>query len=261
LRLNQSRARAIKKLDIIVRRLIVIKFEVKEGDYIDCDGVYEDIRRASIQKLKLLGFEDIGKGLDPLFPFVGVTSNGTIGGFEEDCDLIKREITLEQLMFCDQPDDVTHCYYDGENITYNSGDPYAGALICTREPAESKDWYEKGELPSMGEVCLVQGKGDDSAYYECSIVGYDKVGVSDVAVFKIKNYDGKESYYSSSTHEYFRPIQSERDKLIDRLKDDVYLHAINGIESISMRQSTGHEIAQSVMEYLYDECGWRPTND
>ena len=109
----------------------MIKFEVKEGDYVDVTHQRQRIIDACMKKIKDLGFsQSVIHGRKGHAVFSTIVQ----AGFDSD----KREVTLEQLMFCDQPDDVTHCYYDGENITYNSGDPYAGALICTREPAESK---------------------------------------------------------------------------------------------------------------------------
>ena len=80
--------------------------------------------------------------------------------------------------------------------------------------------------------------------------------MSDVAVFKIKNYDGKESYYSSSTHEYFRPIKSEREKLIERIKG-LLVEINNGS---SERFDTDLEVLGFVAERIVD-AGWRPTND
>lgn len=50
-----------------------------------------------------------------------------------------------------------------------------------------------------------------------------------------------------------RPIQSARDNFVDNLKHNVYLYAINNVKSISMRQSTGEEIAESVLRYVYEQ--------
>jgi len=78
----------------------------------------------------------------------------------------------------------------------------------------NNDWYEKGELPPVGTDCeyII---GERRAYLDCTFVGLNSRGS---VVIETPNGE----YLSYHKHQIkFRPLSTERDKLIERAFSDV----------------------------------------
>lgn len=172
---------------------------------------------------------------------------------------------------------------DGSYQALDDRGGYSGKYVCTRDDFQVErfrlhseymnsgdsiyktfeQWlktYKEGNgmyVPEVGEECECTWGGKKS-WWRCVKTKFGfLVNKGDPEWLMLENMP----CYKSSEVE-FRPIQSEEDKLCEKLiseiKDDVYVFAINGLESISMKQSTGHDVAVAVIEYLYKDKNWRP---
>jgi hypothetical protein len=123
-------------------------------------------------------------------------------------------------------------------------------VLSTLEPTQWRG-HQDG-LPPVGTECEVNENGG----YEVEIIAHSKNKAGDVAIYK-RFIDGVLSV-DFRVAECFRPIQTERDKAIEEMFYGVAENAIDTV--ISMRQSTSHDIARSVLGYLFD-AGWRPRHE
>ena len=79
------------------------------------------------------------------------------------------------------------------------------------QPAQDNSWYERGELPPVGCVCLCWIS--DRCSYEVEITAHTKLGICFVELGK-----SGENYVSKTAERHrFRPIRTEREKAIDEL--------------------------------------------
>lgn len=89
----------------------------------------------------------------------------------------------------------------------------APALMDEKFRFDREDWFERGELPPVGEVCLYVVSDRLSA--EVEITAHAKLGLCFVRVGQ-----SGESYVSKTAELHrFRPIRTERDVLIEMLAD------------------------------------------
>ena len=90
------------------------------------------------------------------------------------------------------------------------------------KPVFTQEMSDNGELPPIGSECLVIGEKEiDDEYHECEIIAHRNVsGDVFVAVFMIKNYNGKPYYYTHCSHQYFKPIdtRTDKEKAIDEIR-------------------------------------------
>lgn len=184
--------------------------KIEKGMAVNVDGMSDVVREAVVKKFEDLGFAR--SHLVRTFNYIGI--NGSTDRIASYKYLVTyghmaQQITLEQLMFCDQPDDVTNCYFYPDDGYLR----YTMVPICTREPAETKDWYEEGELPPIGEIVeyktsffsiSVKNSG------QCKILGYNR----DHVWIEINCQEGNDAVINTGVIQ-FRPIKSERDKLVE----------------------------------------------
>ena len=115
-----------------------------------------------------------------------------------------------------------------------------------KQPVQSEP--EQPYMPKVGEECEYRNpNGVSNAYYWMFFVGYDKDGS-----MVIQRKDKSFRIYRRENNLIFRPVITEREKFIDDHKADVYLYAINTSELISMKQSTGEDLAARVLGYMHD---------
>lgn len=78
---------------------------------------------------------------------------------------------------------------------------------------QDNSWYERGELPPVGCVCLYVISG--RCTYEVEITAHTKLGICFVEVGKpFENYVSK----TAGNHRFF-PLRTEREKAIDEMAD------------------------------------------
>ena len=99
------------------------------------------------------------------------------------------------------------------------------------------EWYEKGELPPVRTYCECTW-GNGFSWYECVILPNEMVARNCVHQYW-DLYDIDETYK-------FRPIQPERDKLINKGEQDI--------------KSLNPELDREVIARLVD-AGWRPSDE
>jgi hypothetical protein len=106
---------------------------------------------------------------------------------------------------------------------------------------------EQPYMPKIGEECEYCNPERDNEYHWIFFVGYGRNG--DMVV----QHKCRIGLLKHREHNLiFRPIKTEREKFIDDHKTDVYLYAINTSELISMKQSTGEDLAARVLGYMHD---------
>ncbi len=120
----------------------------------------------------------------------------------------------------------------------------------------SDEWYDYDNqkaiaLPPVGTECeaFLMDTSYKNAWFKVEIIKnhFDR----ECACMRIENR-GLTWCNTFRPLDHNRKAEAEKNRVVDKLKHDVYLHAINNCEGISMRQSTGETLAASVIEYLYD---------
>lgn len=88
----------------------------------------------------------------------------------------------------------------------------ATAAMVVEKPTEvgNSNWYERGEFPPVGTTCEVDYEG---VWHKTYIIGNDQDGS---VVFNCDIFSHKVPYDSFSNPKRFRPIQTERDKFIEK---------------------------------------------
>ncbi len=122
----------------------------------------------------------------------------------------------------------------------------------------SDEWYDYDNqkaiaLPPVGVECEYMQSVERKEFARCVILAVN----GNAFAFSIDGLTNTIFTGNSNTHtlrplDHDRKAEAEKNRVVDKLKHDVYLHAINNCEGISMRQSTGETLAASVIEYLYD---------
>lgn len=81
----------------------------------------------------------------------------------------------------------------------------------------NNNWHERGELPPVGFECLCQAKKDvgRSSFCKVKIVGYGKTTVAMESLQNIINAKAGDLFVESFDDLEFRPIRTEREKVID----------------------------------------------
>ena len=116
----------------------------------------------------------------------------------------------------------------GESVGYGTSSwevferPKPQPKESNMKPVFTQAMSDNGELPPIGSKCLVIGEKEiDDEYHECEIIAHRNVsGDVFVAVFMIKNYNGKPYYYTHCSHQYFKPIdtRTDKEKAIDEIR-------------------------------------------
>jgi hypothetical protein len=133
---------------------------------------------------------------------------------------------------------------------------------------DTDDWYDYEtqraiKLPPVGVECEVLNKsfGDGATWLKCNIHWIGEF----VIVYTDESCSER---CAAKSIVKFRPLDHatrkadiERKRVVDALKHDVYLHAINRVDSISMKQSTGEDVAAAVIGYLHDKGYLRMLED
>ncbi len=97
------------------------------------------------------------------------------------------------------------------------------AAVCGGEGYLNNHWFERGELPPVGEVVTFNSINPNNYWAhhvgaELTIVSHDKdTRGTDIAVYRFIDMDGFNEYHGLVAHA-FRPIRTERDKAIDEMK-------------------------------------------
>jgi len=148
-------------------------------------------------------------------------------------------------------------YYSGGE--YSSEYPSIGSLISSsinlkivayREPiTETLSWYEKGELPKVGDICEVQMSDE---WLPTEIVGFTKSGS---IVFTVPFGEFNRLYDSFDTSviknnkstRFFRPLKSKQEKEVEELVTAL---------SCAWRESSGIADLSKMAQKLYD-LGYR----
>lgn len=133
------------------------------------------------------------------------------------------------------------------------------SIIAQREPIiESQSWYEKGELPPVGEeVIWIDESGTKSpGDVSCPGIG-DKVkiithsktydGRHPVAVFKWMHKDGETQLYAASGHYLdFKPLKTKEQKEKEEMRDD-----------LSSLKLTDFDVHVGILSSKLYDMGWR----
>lgn len=111
------------------------------------------------------------------------------------------------------------------NLEWGKSDPYCVPITKFRivderyKPKEQEmnnnNWYEKGELPPVGEVCVLVSVGFKELNYEVEIT-YIGDGVGCYRWLKTNN-----EYTVNLCDARFRPLRTETDKLVEQMKSDL----------------------------------------
>lgn len=91
------------------------------------------------------------------------------------------------------------------------------------KPVYTESMSEDRKLPPVGSECLVRGDKslNDSDYHKCKIVAHNIIEEDlDVAVFMVNNYNERPYYYSHSSYQHFKPLDTRTDteKAIDYMQ-------------------------------------------
>lgn len=114
----------------------------------------------------------------------------------------------------------------------------------------NNEWYEKGELPPVGEKCLgfvLLGSSTEHKWVEVEVLkNLEKECAVYIGCYGVLKFCDE-----------FKPIKSkqnqDREAFVKKLKHDVYLYAINKSDQISMKQSTGEHLSELVLDYLFNK--------
>lgn len=80
------------------------------------------------------------------------------------------------------------------------------------------DWYEKGELPPVGEICKLVSQG-------MTLYGFDvEITYIGDGVGCYKRLKDSEEFTFASREVVFRPLRTETDKLVEQMKKDLAGH-------------------------------------
>jgi len=127
---------------------------------------------------------------------------------------------------------------------------YSCPIIAHREPiTETLSWYEKSELPPVGEIVEVKMSGE---WFPTEIIGFTKSGSIVFSLpFDVFNrlYDSFDSdvIKNSKLTGLFRPLKSKQEKEVDEL-----VTALSG----AWRESSGIADLSKIAKKLYD-LGYR----
>ena len=110
-------------------------------------------------------------------------------------------------------------------------------IVDERYKPKPNDWHKRGELPPVGTECeYTKRESAQESWFKCEVIAFD--GGQPV----IKTEKGH--YHRRSASDYlFRPIQSDRDKLVEKAKE--------------ICKSWDDSCGKSIPELLVD-AGWRP---
>ena len=97
-------------------------------------------------------------------------------------------------------------------------------------------------MPKVGEE--IEYMIDEGLWFPCFYIGFNSNGKCVI--------EKRTGCFEVLIANKFRSIKTEREKFIDDHKADVYLYAINTSELISMKQSTGEDLAARVLGYMHD---------
>lgn len=128
--------------------------------------------------------------------------------------------------------------------------PQATTQQAEKQPDNS--WFERGELPPVGEVVTLNSINPNNYWAhhvgaKLTIVSHDKdTRGTGIAVYRIVDRDGFNEYHGLVAHA-FRPIRTERELAIEEM-----MKTINVIDFVG----TPHHLASEISAIMYDS-GYR----
>jgi hypothetical protein len=208
--------------------------EWKDGQFFVCE---KPISKPSVPIGDTL--DKLKKGVTPQAPYIPKV------GEECEANLIGRPVFL-----C-----LPHCFSNG-NVWYTEirEDKTHIDFVCavskiefrptiTERQQRAIDLYpEQPYMPKVGEEC--EYMIDEGLWFPCFYIGFNSNGKCVI--------EKRTGCFEVLIANKFRSIKTEREKFIDDHKADVYLYAINTSELISMKQSTGEDLAARVLGYMHD---------
>jgi hypothetical protein len=226
----------------------------KDGDEMHCicdeGGVYtwidghfdEDVQLIPRPTKKLyIGDtpEQLKNGVTPQAPYIPKV------GEECEANLIGHPVFL-----C-----LPHCFSNGKvwfteiregkgdrDFVYDVSKMEFRPTITERQQRAIDLYPEQPYMPKVGEEC--EYMIDEGLWFPCFYIGFNSNGKCVI--------EKRTGCFEVLIANKFRSIKTEREKFIDDHKADVYLYAINTSELISMKQSTGEDLAARVLGYMHD---------
>ena len=105
----------------------------------------------------------------------------------------------------------------GRKVTHTDTANEITKWVAKQQAKETSDWHERGELPPVGTECEAKKYGKEE-WYKVVICGAGKhLGLA-VAFYEKQKGSGA---FTCSSAEYFRPIRTEREVLIEHMQSDI----------------------------------------